>query len=144
MTFGMRKGATQLKHLEPLGLEPTHVRWMICHMYKTREKLCVCVTLCAFDEVFCLHPPSRARHSLMSVREICEEKNLHGMKESVAITLPTHAGCAILLGLVRAILLTPTSLLKMEMEMDSHGGLKVTIRQTEWKKTTQQLRGTDL
>ena len=49
------------------------------------------------------------------------------------------------LGLVRAILLTPTSLLKMEMEMDSHGGLKVTIRQTEWeKKTTQQLRGTDL
>ena len=33
----------------------------------------------------------------------------------------------------------------LEMEMDSHGGLKVTIRQTEWKKkTTQQLRGTDL
>ena len=33
----------------------------------------------------------------------------------------------------------------MEMEMDSHGGLEVTIRQTEWKKkTTQQLRGTDL
>ena len=31
------------------------------------------------------------------------------------------------------------------MEMDSHGGLEVTIRQTEWKKkTTQQLRGTDL
>ena len=35
--------------------------------------------------------------------------------------------------------------MEMEMEMDSHGGLKVTIRQTEWKKkTTQQLRGTDL
>ena len=36
---------------------------------------------------------------------------------------------------------------EMEMEMDSHGGLEVTIRQTEWKekkKTTQQLRGTDL
>ena len=33
----------------------------------------------------------------------------------------------------------------LEMEMDSHGGLKVTIRQTEWKKkTTQQLRCTDL
>ena len=35
---------------------------------------------------------------------------------------------------------------RMEMvEMDSHGGLEVTIRQTEWKKTTtQQLRGRDL
>ena len=34
---------------------------------------------------------------------------------------------------------------KMEMEMNSHGGLEVTIRQTEWKKKpTQQLRGTDL
>ena len=32
----------------------------------------------------------------------------------------------------------------MEMEMDSHGGLEVTIRQTESKKkTTQQLRETD-
>ena len=31
------------------------------------------------------------------------------------------------------------------LDMDSHGGLEVTIRQTEWKKkTTQQLRGTDL
>ena len=30
------------------------------------------------------------------------------------------------------------------MEMDSHGGLEVTIRQTESKKkTTQQLRETD-
>ena len=26
--------------------------------------------------------------------------------------------------------------MKMKMEMDSHGGLEVTIRQTEWKKTT--------
>ena len=34
---------------------------------------------------------------------------------------------------------------EMEMEMDSHGGLEVTIRQTESKKkTTQRLRGTDL
>ena len=35
---------------------------------------------------------------------------------------------------------------RMEMvEMDSHGGLEVTIMQTEWeKKTTPQLRGTDL
>ena len=32
----------------------------------------------------------------------------------------------------------------LEMEMDSHGGLEVTIRQTESKKkTTQQLRETD-
>ena len=31
------------------------------------------------------------------------------------------------------------------MEMDSQGGLEVTIRQTEWeKKNYQQLRGTDL
>ena len=27
------------------------------------RKMCVCVTLCAYDEVFCLHTPSRARHS---------------------------------------------------------------------------------
>ena len=33
---------------------------------------------------------------------------------------------------------------RMEMEMDSHGGLEATIRQTESKKkTTQQLRETD-
>ena len=32
-TFGMRKGAT---YVEPLGLEPTHVRWMICHMSEAR------------------------------------------------------------------------------------------------------------
>ena len=75
VTYGMRQGATELKHLELLGLEPTHVRWMSCHMCETREKMCVCVTLCAFDEVFCLHTPSRARHSVMSVREICEEKS---------------------------------------------------------------------
>ena len=71
--LGMRKGATQPKHLEASGLEPTHVCWMICHMCETR-KMCVCVKLCAFDEVFCLHTPSRARHSLMSVREICAGK----------------------------------------------------------------------
>ena len=37
-------------------------------------------------------------------------------------------------------------MMEMEMEMESHGGLEVTIRQTEWKKKkpTQQLRGTDL
>ena len=36
-------------------------------------------------------------------------------------------------------------MMMMEMEMDSHGGLEVTIRQTEWKKKpTQPLRGTDL
>ena len=59
----------------------THVRLIIYHMCGTREKMCVCVTLCAFDEVFCLHTPSRSRHSPVSVREICEEKNLHGLKE---------------------------------------------------------------
>ena len=32
---------------------------------------------------------------------------------------------------------------KRLLEMDSHGGLEVTIRQTESKKTTQQLRETD-
>ena len=35
------------------------------------EKMCVCG---ASGEVSCLHPPSRARHSRMSVREICEKK----------------------------------------------------------------------
>ena len=35
-------------------------------------------------------------------------------------------------------------MMMMEMEMDSHGGLEVTIKQTESKKkTTQQLRETD-
>ena len=36
--FGMRKGATQLKHPDPLSLDPTHVRWMIGDMCGTREK----------------------------------------------------------------------------------------------------------
>ena len=34
------------------------------------KKLFVCVALSAYDEVFCLHTLSRARHSLMSVREM--------------------------------------------------------------------------
>ena len=34
VTVGMRKGATQLKHIAPLSNEPTHG---------------VCATLCAFD-----------------------------------------------------------------------------------------------
>ena len=29
---------------------------------------------------------------------------------------------------------TFSNIITMEMEMDSHGGLEVTIRQTEWKK----------
>ena len=36
-------------------------------------------------------------------------KNLHGLKESVAITFPTNVGGAILPGVVRVILLTPTT-----------------------------------
>ena len=45
----------------------------------------------------------------MSVREICEKKSRHGLKESVAITLSTNLGCAIFLGVVRAILLSTTN-----------------------------------
>ena len=41
------------------------------------------------DKVFCLHSASRARHSLMSVPQICEKKYL-ALKESVAITLSTN------------------------------------------------------
>ena len=44
------------EHVEtnnPHILSQTHVRLMNCHMCVTREK-CVCVTLCAYDEVFCL------------------------------------------------------------------------------------------
>ena len=37
------------------------------------------------------------------------------MKESVAITLPTNVGRAILLGVVRAIMLTLTTVMKMRM-----------------------------
>ena len=37
------------------------------------------------------------------------KKILHGLKESVAITLPINVGCAILLGVVRSILLTLTT-----------------------------------
>ena len=50
-----------------------------------------CATLrkCACDEVFCLDGLSRARHSLMSVREILEKNNV-SLKESVAITLSTN------------------------------------------------------
>ena len=51
----------------------------------------------------------------MSVREVCEEKNLRGLGESVAITLPTNVGRASLLGVVRAMLLAPTTVLKMRM-----------------------------
>ena len=43
----------------------------------------------ACDEVFCLHSPSLARHSLMSVHEICE-KSYVALKESAAITLSTN------------------------------------------------------
>ena len=50
------------------------MRLMICHMCMTRERMCVCVTLCAYYEVFCLHTPSRARHSLMSVRNFFKNK----------------------------------------------------------------------
>ena len=82
------------------------------------EKKCVCFTLCAFDEVFCFHLPSRARHSLMSA---VKKQFLHGLNESVGITLPTHVGLAILLGLVRAILLTPTTLLKLRMRPATSG-----------------------
>ena len=49
---------------------------------------------CACDKVVCLHPWSRARHSLMSVREICE-KTFVALKESVAITLSTNFDLAI-------------------------------------------------
>ena len=46
---------------------------------------------------------SRTRTEIdVSVREICENY-LHGLKESVAITLPTNVGRAILLGVARAI-----------------------------------------
>ena len=55
-----------------LDLEHTHVRakrsqMLHCarHTDNTGEK-------CACHEVFCLHFPSRARHSLVSVREVCE------------------------------------------------------------------------
>ena len=66
------------------------------------ESAIKCATLtrlrkvCVRREVFCLHTPSRARHSLMSEREICEkiyecarilQSGCHRIcKESVAIT----------------------------------------------------------
>ena len=37
-----------------MSLSQTPVRLMICRMYMTREKMCVCVTLCAYDDVFSL------------------------------------------------------------------------------------------
>ena len=48
-------------------------------------------------------------------------KNLHGLKESVAINLPTNVGLAILLGVVLAVLLTPTTVLKMRMMLATSG-----------------------
>ena len=56
------------------------MRVMICDQVRDTEK--------NVRATFCLHSGSRARHSLMSVREICE-KTFLAVKESVAITLST-------------------------------------------------------
>ena len=50
LTFGMRKGATHLKHVEPNACAFDY----LSHVRDTR-KMCICVTLCAFDEVCCFH-----------------------------------------------------------------------------------------
>ena len=56
----------------------------------------VCVTLCAYDEVFCLHTPSRVRHSHMSVRvgkttkfqQFLHKKNFEKRQWSALLVLP--------------------------------------------------------
>ena len=70
--LGCAKSTTQLKLLEPKACAFDD----LSHAHDTR-KMCVFVTLCTYDEVFCLHSSSRARHSLMSVHKICVKKKLH-------------------------------------------------------------------
>ena len=98
VTVGMREGATQLKYLEPSGLEPTHVRWMLCEMCETREK--------------CASVSRSVRSTWCSVFNV---------------------GCTIPLGVVHAILLTPTTVLNMRMmpatsEISSCGGATQGLR----------------
>ena len=56
--------------LDGSSLEPRQVQWMKretrnnCAARRATRKICVCA---AYGEVFCLHLPSRARVSLMSV-----------------------------------------------------------------------------
>ena len=66
VTFAMRKGATQLKHLEPNVRAFDH----LSHVRDTRKKGCVCVTLCAFDEVFCLLPVARTTFANVCTRNL--------------------------------------------------------------------------
>ena len=82
----MRKGSTHPRH-EPSGLDP--------HAGACGGQMCATLRKCGCDDVFSLHPPSRARHSLMSLREICETKIYMALKESVAITISTNVDLAI-------------------------------------------------
>ena len=67
----------QTRILNPILIQ-RHVRWG--SVARTR-KMCVCS---AFGEVFCLHSPSRARHSLMSVREMFLRKQSDWVAEKFA------------------------------------------------------------
>ena len=63
------------------NLSHTQVRVMIWDQVRDTEKNV------SATKVFCLHSPSRARHSLMSVRDMA-------LKESVATTLSTNVDLA--------------------------------------------------
>ena len=93
--------------------------------------MCVCG---AYGEVFCLHPPSRARHSLMSVREIsCLKNNRPTGKEICKVTwrlrksllirpIPAIRANLVVLatGVVLAIVGVPTKLSRLKMARAIH------------------------
>ena len=88
-----------------MNLSQNHTRWQKvlrnCHVCGNTRKMCVCGC-----SVFTPRRLQRNRYLFVSETLV---NNLHGLKESVAFTPFSNLDCAIFLGVVRAILLNPTS-----------------------------------
>ena len=71
MILDAQRDNTQLCDMGRQALSHTHgcVNFMCSGIARHDERL----KKCACDEVCCLHLPSRARHAVMSAREICEQ-----------------------------------------------------------------------